>query len=72
MATVTDEKPKIPTEYLPADYKAQGAELFALKEETIRKIVNGELKNPTVFKHFLDIAVAEKKLRDEKLNFLHS
>ena len=72
MDAVTEKKAMIPTEFLPEEWKAIGSEKFGLKQATISAIVFGHRTNTKVFKYFLEMAVAEKADREQKLTFLNS
>ncbi|SEM65585.1 hypothetical protein SAMN05192574_101354 [Mucilaginibacter gossypiicola] len=56
-----DTKPKIPTEYLPENWRKLGAEKFDLSESTIGKVASGARNNDDVFDYLLDLAVKGKQ-----------
>lgn len=82
MAGITTESMKIPTTYLPDDWKEQGAAKFGCSENTIERVVYGvtpaRKKNMKIFDFMLKMAEdgkeqfekeeAERKQRLEALS----
>jgi len=59
-----DTKPKIPTEYLPENWRKLGAEKFDLSESTIGKVASGARNNDDVYDFLLRLAVDGKEKAD--------
>lgn len=59
-------KLKIPTQYLPEDWKKIGAETFGLSESMIEKHVYGTVKKPNTSVLAFFVEMAEKGKKEQK------
>ncbi|HEY4195691.1 MAG TPA: hypothetical protein VGM63_09150 [Mucilaginibacter sp.] len=64
--------PAIPTNYLPKDWREQGAEKFKCSKNKIERIVYGLMTNPDIkiYEFFVELAEAGKREFDDKQNNL--
>lgn len=63
--------PSVPTEFLPKEWRAKGAEKFNKSKSLVEKVVYGFSKNDEILAYMTELAEEGKREKDELLKKLN-